>query len=559
MSGPASARAKAAGKSSNKEKGSGVEHMELALDGLTAVQGVAGAFLIDQDGAIVADSGSFRALDQVAPKIKEVFFSSNDVLRGDAKFGLLRFKLSYLVVFPVETMMIVVAARNSVSVGMLNVGLRVAALKIAKGPGAVSGASSKRVKRSRSESKPPPDAVGEQVVDSMRQAFIRQMGPSAKLLLHRELTNMKVTEATLRRSQYGELVAKLGKFVRDPNKRAAFIAESDKVLLESDNSALRQECNQLKKLVGAVEEGLSICREIVSPVPGLQARHEVQVQQALTDFCTKFSSLPTTSGGSVSSSFLTFADQLQGIQNELILAGDIQRMLTPGTEVLEYPAATVAACYRPSTHVGGDWWTVRELPDRRLLVMIADVTGHGLSCGILTGVAKAASDVAFSNTDLSCSEILRWMNTSVYSVTQKRLMITCAVSIVDPMNATFSISSAGHNFPYLIRDKGGKNKLFSLLSRGTPLGVDPQSEYETTTFELLRNDVIVWYTDGATECTNDSDEQFGDKRFRRLLTAVDVSDVSRIRETIFDEIAKFCGDKPLEDDLTYIVASVRGG
>ena len=550
---------------------SAADQVKAALHGLSAIQGVTGVFLVNDSGTLLAhdESSAFHGkLSEAAPKLSGVIASLSESLPRESATGFVfRFRLFHLVARRLKGMSLFVAARTTANLAMLQVGFRVAELKLSRTDVASAGPVVAKSQKSPGQAPPvenrppPPDAVGAGVVEAMRACFGRYMGPSANLLLKREMTNLKVTDDTLGEKAYVGLVAKISRFIRDVSKRDVFASEAHAILSNARVASIEKQRDELLEFVEALHKGIEICTHIVKPVGGFAERHEAEVQQRLTEFVTSFGARYAERSDGLSETFLGLAGNLLTIQSELNLAGEVQGMLTPGTETLEHPAATIASHFRPSSQVGGDWWTVRELSGGRLMVMIADVTGHGLSCGIMTGVARAACDIIDSpaGENMTCAELLQWMNRTIYAVTQKRLMITCAASIIDAANSTFSIASAGHNFPYLIRNQEGKNKLYSLLARGTPLGVEPEPQYETTTFELARGDVVVWYTDGATECTNDHNEQFGDKRFRRLLAASDISSANKVRDAIFQGLHEFSGDKPLDDDLTFVVASIGGG
>src|SRR5262249_44194622 len=141
--------------------------------------------------------------------------------------------------------------------------------------------------------------------------------------------------------------------------------------------------------------------------------------------------------------------------------------------------------FAPASQVGGDWWTVHDLPGDRLLVVIGDVTGHGTAAAMITSCAKAACDTvrSLAGDKLTVSYLLGALNGAVYETARRKFVMTCFASIIDLRARTITFANAGHNFPYLLRPRSGEaggsggDDLQVLMSRGNPLGDAPESTY----------------------------------------------------------------------------------
>lgn len=242
------------------------------------------------------------------------------------------------------------------------------------------------------------------------------------------------------------------------------------------------------------------------------------------------------------------------LKKQLEVARAVQQMLVPSEDVIERPSLRLASHFQPAAECGGDWWTFHDLPDGRLLTVVGDVTGHGISSAIITGAAKAACDVVrtFAREQLSPAQLLRVMNCSIFEAGQQKFLMTCAACIFDPAAGSLTLANAGHPFPYLVRNSA----IRQLAAQGEPLGAASSAEYTSSTIALEGGDALLWFTDGVTECENESSEQFTEKRLRSLFQSVAASAPEEARDAIVEAVSRFRGERALDDDVTLVVARV---
>jgi len=314
--------------------------------------------------------------------------------------------------------------------------------------------------------------------------------------------------------------------------------------------------------VFAILQGLSISR----PIKQLAWRAD---QIARGDLRAR---VEVTSGdeiGVLGENFNFMADQISllleqtaeqaRIEQEIEVARAIQETLVPSGEPVKRGTLEFAGHYAPATQTGGDWWTWHELVGGKVLIVIGDVTGHGVPSAMITAAAKAACDVAryVHDDDVTVSRLLEIMNQAIFEAGQRRFVMTCFAAIVDPKARTITYANAAHNFPYLYRVADGKGEFGSLMIRGNRLGDDPTSHYEAKTTPLVPGDVIVWYTDGIVECESGSGEEYGEKRFRASVKRAAALDPSDLRDAVVADAAGFYGDMPRKDDITLIVGRIQ--
>jgi serine phosphatase RsbU (regulator of sigma subunit) len=312
----------------------------------------------------------------------------------------------------------------------------------------------------------------------------------------------------------------------------------------------------------AIFQGLSISK----PIKQLAWRAD---QIARGDLDTRVEVTSHDEIGLLGENFNFMADQLTlllqqtaekaKLDQELEIAKTIQETLVPSPDAVTREALTFAGFYQPAAQTGGDWWTWAELAGGKVLVAIGDVTGHGVPSAMITAAAKAACDVAryVHGDDVAVTRLLEIMNYAIFESAQRRFVMTCFASIVDPKARTITYANAGHNFPYLYRASEGKGEFGSLMIRGNRLGDDPTSRYEAKTTDLVTGDILVWYTDGIVECENETGEELGEKRFRASVRKAAALDAGDLRDAIVADASEFYGDAPRKDDITMVVGRIH--
>jgi serine phosphatase RsbU (regulator of sigma subunit) len=247
------------------------------------------------------------------------------------------------------------------------------------------------------------------------------------------------------------------------------------------------------------------------------------------------------------------------IEQELEVARTIQETLVPTSDPVDRGTLKFAGFFQPAAQTGGDWWTWAELTNGKVLLVVGDVTGHGVPSAMITAAAKAACDVAraVNHDDVSVSTLLEIMNYAIYESAQRKFVMTCFASIVDTRKRTITYANAGHNFPYLFRaGEDGKGEFGSLMIRGNRLGDVRESKYEAKTTDLVPGDVIVWYTDGIVECENAAGEEYGEKRFRASVRRAAALDSGEMRDAIVSDFTEFFAEIPRKDDITMVVGRI---
>lgn len=242
---------------------------------------------------------------------------------------------------------------------------------------------------------------------------------------------------------------------------------------------------------------------------------------------------------------------------DLVRAGRLQRAWMPPEDVLTRGNIDLAGVCRSAGPCGGDFWTLRDLDDRRALLVVGDATGHGADAALITAVARGAIDVAVrARPTATAGELLATINDAIFSAGEQRVQMTCAAAILDVTDGRITAASAGHVLPYLLRANG---TLDQIRAAGPALGSIAGASYADSAAALGLDDAVLWYTDGLIECEDHTGRQFGARRLRQLLSRLDGRAPEHICDAITSELARFSREAPAVDDLAFVAARFRRG
>ncbi|HIA03927.1 MAG TPA: HAMP domain-containing protein [Myxococcales bacterium] len=247
------------------------------------------------------------------------------------------------------------------------------------------------------------------------------------------------------------------------------------------------------------------------------------------------------------------------LEQELSVARGIQQALLPKTSLLKCPGIQLCGTVESASHCGGDWWAHYELTRSRTLVLVGDVTGHGISSALLTATARSCLDTVgqLTKNDFRVGYLLKILDHLLRKSVGDEFHMTCFAAIIDPLENTMTYANAGHTPPFLVRFTGDGWRHGWLAARGNRLGDADGYAFVEHTVATSEQDLICWYTDGLIETRReDDDQEFGTRRLRRTLGRIPHSSPDVILEAIMSDLNRFRGDLPLADDVTCIVGRI---
>jgi len=250
---------------------------------------------------------------------------------------------------------------------------------------------------------------------------------------------------------------------------------------------------------------------------------------------------------SIASLLITVAEK-ERLQSEIAIAASIQRNLLP-KEGPQFRGVSFSAHFEPTASIGGDYYDVFNLDKTRLAVAIGDVSGHGLSTGLVMAMVKAAITTLVEE-GAEETALFHRLNDLVFRSTERRAFMTLAFTIFDLEKGTIRHTNAGHLYPYLLR-KG--ESLISLECPSLPLGVRSEMMTQTVEVSLIEGDAIVYLSDGIVEAQNMDGDPWGFEHLESLLSQQSERSPSVIRDAILAAVARHSGSRPADDDRTVMV------
>lgn len=239
------------------------------------------------------------------------------------------------------------------------------------------------------------------------------------------------------------------------------------------------------------------------------------------------------------------AAQKEVLERELELARAVQKGLIP-SRASHGASVEFSTHFEPSAAIGGDYFDILRLDRDRLAVVIADVSGHGLSAGLRMAMLKAGFQILVEESR-DAEEILRRLDSLVRSNGEGRAFVTASLSLIDVRQGTLGITNAGHPPVYLLRS----GEVEEILLPGSPLGGLGHT-YGHRERPIEPGDVIVWLSDGLIEACGPAGLPFGYERVRRTIAAGPSVPVA-VRERLLAAVAEHAQGLPAEDDRTLVV------
>ena len=236
------------------------------------------------------------------------------------------------------------------------------------------------------------------------------------------------------------------------------------------------------------------------------------------------------------------------LQSEIEIAASIQRNLLP-KEGPQFRGVSFSAHFEPTASIGGDYYDVFNIDKTRLAVAIGDVSGHGLSTGLVMAMVKAAITTLVEE-GAEETALFHRLNDLVYRSTERRAFMTLAFTIFDLEKGTIRHTNAGHLYPYLLRE-GQKPRGIEVPS--LPLGVRSTISTHTAEVDLQEGDAIIYLSDGIVEAQDEQGEPFGFDQLEGLLSRSVDRSPSTIRDQILAAVARHCGTRPADDDRTVMI------
>ncbi len=240
----------------------------------------------------------------------------------------------------------------------------------------------------------------------------------------------------------------------------------------------------------------------------------------------------------------------QRMEQDINIARDIQQALLP-RDFREFPHLAVSGINFPCLSVGGDYFDVFPLSDKRTAFLIADVSGKGLGAALLTTMLQGALSGMTLGTDPA--RVFNHVNRFLCGHSEVGRYATMFFGILD-QDGEMDYINAGHPSPFLIRH-GVAEEPFTEGSY--PVGLVQEAEYVTARVKLEPGDTLILFSDGVTEAMDPSEELYGVPRLREVLTGQSDCALDKLQKSILESVENFAKGAHQADDLTLLIVRYR--
>jgi len=245
------------------------------------------------------------------------------------------------------------------------------------------------------------------------------------------------------------------------------------------------------------------------------------------------------------------ARQLLDINNELEMAREIQLSILPH-EVPKLRGLEIAARYSPMSSVAGDFYDFLMVDEKRMGILIADVSGHGLPAALIASMLQVALAAQFPH---ACdpAQVLAGLNLS-FCGKFKHHFVTAAYVFVDMEKGILRYGGAGH--PPLLFWRQSEQSASEVLENGLLLGMFPEATYSFVEVPLGSGDKAILYTDGILEARSSSEQEFGADLLKGFLKSNHQLTAATFADSLLEELTGW-SEHPKrdgqEDDITLLV------
>ncbi|HSW48815.1 MAG TPA: SpoIIE family protein phosphatase, partial [Bryobacteraceae bacterium] len=241
----------------------------------------------------------------------------------------------------------------------------------------------------------------------------------------------------------------------------------------------------------------------------------------------------------------------QRMEDELEIARQIQESLLPR----RLPAAgwlRAAGRSIPSRQVGGDYFDLRQIGPSQWALVIADVSGKGVSSALLAAFLQGVF-LAAPGTGLSTIEAMARMNAFLLERTGGEKYATLFFGMLT-RDGVLQYVNAGHGVVLLARAGG---RVEDLHPTGPPIGMLEEAAHSVEQARLSSGDKLVLYTDGLSDAEDARGQVFGARRIREIARAAASSDAQAVYDSLMAALAAHTEGAAQKDDITVMVAEYR--
>jgi phosphoserine phosphatase RsbU/P len=239
-------------------------------------------------------------------------------------------------------------------------------------------------------------------------------------------------------------------------------------------------------------------------------------------------------------------------KEDLAIAKDVKTRLLP-KKTIQHPDFDFYAYSQSADDVGGDYYDAVAFLDNKFAVVIADVSGHGISAAFNMAQLKGALN-AILCLHIPIKQIFKLLNKAISDSIEKTSFISMSYFEFDLEKKLIHYYQGGH-CPALYYNSE-TNTTEYIKDYGVALGILRNDKYadivNTKSITIKKGDILLLYTDGIVEAKNKTKEELGYETLKIIFEKKKHLNAQEIVFSLKKELELFTSAQNLEDDMTLI-------
>ncbi len=236
--------------------------------------------------------------------------------------------------------------------------------------------------------------------------------------------------------------------------------------------------------------------------------------------------------------------------HELQLAADMQRRLLPAT-MPNCRAFAFAAYLQSAREVGGDFYDVAVLGERKIGLLIADVADKGVHAALFMAVSRTLFVQEMERHETP-SAVVAAVHRGILRASEDTF-VTAFYGVLDKENGRLRYVRAGHERPLLYRD----GVVMELTGNGRFLGMMPGLQLDEHEIDLQTGDRLFLFSDGVSDAVNNAGEVYGNGRLRQTIAENGRLSADALLDSIRIDIENWMQETAPADDITMLTIEVK--
>lgn len=238
-------------------------------------------------------------------------------------------------------------------------------------------------------------------------------------------------------------------------------------------------------------------------------------------------------------------------RDEIEIARQVQLALLPRHHPT-VPGWSVWGYSRPANDVGGDLVDYIDVDGFRHGIVLGDVAGKGLGAALLTAKLQATLRALVPDS-ATLDDLGTRANTIFHRDGLENRYATLFFAMLEHDSGEMRYLNAGHNPPLVVRP----DRVEWLPASSYPLGMLIPAAYEEKALHFEPGEMLLAFSDGLTEATNERGEEFGVGRVEALLPELRRLAPEAVGSRVLQEVDQFTGGTRITDDLSLVVIARR--